>query len=188
MLLKLLVKLVLSLNATPGWAPMQAGWLDLRPRHELAHCCLPSDGTKPCLRWHPFPILLSQRVVFVMSHDSVHLRQALLHVPQHADGFLVEDTHYQILWQIRWLITNTGVTIWEPFYQVPQLTCFWKWHSWQLGTLTRSHPDVRSQINSVKRHTFVSGVPRLRLPCDGHHLWQRQWKISKMGPQKPDLF
>ena len=92
MLLKLLVKLVLSLNATPGWAPMQAGWLDLRPRHELAHCCLPSDGTKPCLRWHPFPIRLSERVVFVMSHDSVHLRQALLHVPQHADGFLVKDT------------------------------------------------------------------------------------------------
>ena len=92
----LLVKLVLlSRNATPELA-LLPGTLS-GPRHELAHCCLPSDGTKPCLRWHPFPILLSERVVFAMSDDSVHLRQALLHVPQHADGFLVEDTHYQIL-------------------------------------------------------------------------------------------
>ena len=30
--------------ATPGWALLQPGTLS-GPRHELAHCCLPSDAT-----------------------------------------------------------------------------------------------------------------------------------------------
>ena len=38
--------------------------------------------------------------------------------------------------------------------QVPQPTCYWKWHSWQLGNLTRWGLETKSQPIDLKIGTF----------------------------------
>ena len=170
----LLVKLlVLSRKGTPGWlcclvrfqGPPWVGSL-----LTAAHCS-PSDGTKPCLWWHPIVILLSYCGGFALS--VMIIGPAFV---QHSncwahEGLLQEISSYQ-----------SSVRL-DPFkadhHFSLQVSCrvLDLWQTPMRGTLKCVALQCIGRSIRKARHALLSGAPRP---------WQRQSEILETVRQKPE--
>ena len=179
----LLVKLlVLSRKGTPGWlcclvrfqGPPWVGSL-----LTAAHCS-PSDGTKPCLWWHPIVILLSYRGGFALS--VMIIGPAFV---QHSNWW-----SHEVRGSCRRFPVTKALWGWileSPYCEVGflahhfsmQVSCRVSdlWHTPMRGTLKCVALQCIGGSIRKARHALLSGAPRP---------WQRQSEILETVRQKPE--